>query len=464
MKVWFWGVLAILLLGGAGVVGYLESQPGGLAALRIPADIRAAEAEFDEQWNQAVALGLDKPWREARPVADVLPEENSASILLGLSVPASTGPDDQTWSKIRPPYDSDYVTKVADFAPFASAIEAAERASKMGPAYFSPAYEEQKIFRTFRPMKDVQRLLSARSVVHLREDREAEAVRDLETAIRLCEVFPLDMGSLPLATRTSCLTIAARSLLMSAEDIQKPESFARLRRAFDEHLTTPDLRSVLMMAMYEDIASIRNLAAMGGEKAAFGEEVLMVPENVPIIESGAPQSPYERAFATRYLQTMLPLLEADRETVITTLIGMEADLAGRTDKSWAYMKRLMVSPQTIIRVCLQFDMAKQGMAAYAAVLEFQRRTGRWPESLAEADADRLDPVDGQPLRYRVEGDGFVIWSVGENMTDEGGVASYEIAPYNSRGDDYTFPYPWPTFEDPDTPPLPAGSPDPPAAP
>jgi len=56
---------------------------------------------------------------------------------------------------------------------------------------------------------------------------------------------------------------------------------------------------------------------------------------------------------------------------------------------------------------------------------YRSKHGRWPKSLDElADfgfaKGPVDPFDGQPLRYRVEADGVIIYSVGKNGIDDGG--------------------------------------------
>lgn len=38
----------------------------------------------------------------------------------------------------------------------------------------------------------------------------------------------------------------------------------------------------------------------------------------------------------------------------------------------------------------------------------------------------LDPFDDQPLRYRREGEGFIVYSVGDNLVDDGGVRNLEM--------------------------------------
>ena len=46
----------------------------------------------------------------------------------------------------------------------------------------------------------------------------------------------------------------------------------------------------------------------------------------------------------------------------------------------------------------------------------------FPESLdALGLADLVDPFDEAPLRYRTEGDGFVVYSVGDDQNDNGGI-------------------------------------------
>lgn len=65
-------------------------------------------------------------------------------------------------------------------------------------------------------------------------------------------------------------------------------------------------------------------------------------------------------------------------------------------------------------------------AAVALACERHRRAhGRWPDRLEELTpallpAVPLDPLDGQPLRYRRLPDGAVVYSVGTNRNDDGG--------------------------------------------
>ncbi len=63
------------------------------------------------------------------------------------------------------------------------------------------------------------------------------------------------------------------------------------------------------------------------------------------------------------------------------------------------------------------------------VESFRREHGRWPESLADLDiAPPIDPLDGQPMRYRASDTGRIVYSVGSNLRDDGGYGVGETNP------------------------------------
>lgn len=80
--------------------------------------------------------------------------------------------------------------------------------------------------------------------------------------------------------------------------------------------------------------------------------------------------------------------------------------------------------------------------AFLKVMLFEARNNRWPESLDQAGVTTLDPFTKQPLRYRLEKDGFRVWSVGGDLDDDNGLTREEITqasrpsptPKQERGD------------------------------
>jgi hypothetical protein len=104
-----------------------------------------------------------------------------------------------------------------------------------------------------------------------------------------------------------------------------------------------------------------------------------------------------------------------------TLAASDQPRARREGPAIALMA---VVPNTLDRECCK--LAQLRCAVVAVALERCRRAeGRWPDSL-EALAPRYlqrvptDPYDGRPLRYRRLDDGVVVYSVGPDLTDDGG--------------------------------------------
>jgi len=80
----------------------------------------------------------------------------------------------------------------------------------------------------------------------------------------------------------------------------------------------------------------------------------------------------------------------------------------------------------------------QGAIA-AAIERYRLDQGAPPDQLETLvpgylDTVPPDPYDEQPLRYRREGEGYVVYSIGDNLADEGGTED----PRSSREGDVVF--------------------------
>ena len=75
---------------------------------------------------------------------------------------------------------------------------------------------------------------------------------------------------------------------------------------------------------------------------------------------------------------------------------------------------------------MKVETARQMNITAIALKRFQLKHGNYPAQLSELAPEflasvPLDPVDGQPLRYRLNADGnFLLYSIGENGKDDGG--------------------------------------------
>jgi hypothetical protein len=80
----------------------------------------------------------------------------------------------------------------------------------------------------------------------------------------------------------------------------------------------------------------------------------------------------------------------------------------------------------VLDLVMKAETSKQMAATAIALKRYQLKHGNYPKGLNSlvpefVSAVPLDPVDGKPLRYKLNEDGtFVLYSVGENGVDDGG--------------------------------------------
>lgn len=183
-------------------------------------------------------------------------------------------------------------------------------------------------------------------------------------------------------------------------------------------------------------------------------------DNVAIIMSQGPPVPAMRMMGEEALAELLSL-DRDDATAIGAVIGPLVDLLGatlnyarydlyvtvpfmraelacaRVPRALSYReshprieeaaKLFPIATATSLLWGIRYRLIAEGRLLQAAcVIERGRlEGGGYPTSLdnqvtSEAALVLTDPFDGARLRYRTEREGFVVYSVGENLTDDGG--------------------------------------------
>lgn len=107
-------------------------------------------------------------------------------------------------------------------------------------------------------------------------------------------------------------------------------------------------------------------------------------------------------------------------------------------KDFLYMRFAMIDLQFVIAAVNEARFRIAGTAL--AVERFRLEYSRLPERLEELvpaylTAAPIDPVDGQPLRYRRDAGDFVLYSIGRNLIDDGG---YGFQDADNEDDDIVF--------------------------
>jgi hypothetical protein len=88
-------------------------------------------------------------------------------------------------------------------------------------------------------------------------------------------------------------------------------------------------------------------------------------------------------------------------------------------------RNMLPSMDSILRMIARDQTQRQLLLLGSAVESYANEHGTYPSSLSAVgpssrDVSTIDPHTGAPFRYEVDGDGFRLYSVGPNLTDNGG--------------------------------------------
>jgi hypothetical protein len=112
-----------------------------------------------------------------------------------------------------------------------------------------------------------------------------------------------------------------------------------------------------------------------------------------------------------------------------------------------FSQLLIISPKSTFDLYYQTRAQMEALIAITAILRFKEDNHRFPETFDELvsagylQSVPMDPYSDGPLIYKPTGDNFKLYSVGEDFTDDGGVAEARTRQESGfSGGAYTVPY------------------------
>lgn len=207
------------------------------------------------------------------------------------------------------------------------------------------------------------------------------------------------------------------------EDGAHPDAWRQLLR----DLETLDTRPVMVNAMQGERAmgyqTIENLSATGG----VGPGGLQLPGVLqgPLASLWKPVLRYDTVQHLRYLGDLVAAARLDPWEALARCDEMESEV--KALPRWAVLTRILAPAlsrafQASARAEADIALARVSLALKL----YKHQHGAYPDTLAALSPAILadvppDPFTGKPVFYRREGDGFILYSVGLNGTDDGGV-------------------------------------------
>ena len=305
----------------------------------------------------------------------------------------------------------------------------------------NPSFVALPSFPHLKELRNAVRFLTAKAMVAASHGRSAEAADELATALRMSNHAADDPGLVPHLTQIACAAIVYRHLSDVLAVAPPNEDETRLLYSV---LRGVDIASSWQHALQGErvlgIASFDYLRASSGPEVA---RIFLTPSE----EDGKPEgaaalavavgkplwNPFLNLDEIYYLDCMQRLITATRRPDVRS--RMAVDLL---EIELAHAPRYGIVTRILIPVYMGGIAARDKgiaivglMQAATALRAYQIDHGAYPASLAELRkaggwAISNDPFTDKPFIYRRQGRGYLIYSVGPDLTDNGGLDMYVV--------------------------------------
>jgi hypothetical protein len=291
-------------------------------------------------------------------------------------------------------------------------------------------------------IRTTARLLTAESLLLAGQGKRLDAVQNEAVGFRLARHSASDntLAAYLVGIAVDAITVdGLRQILsLSASD---PQAALAVQTAIEQEWRPRSLSAALrseVATMQDVVASIRRQGPRGfseGFGAEFGKATGTSPDlrlatthwqifldanaayllrQMPKMVAAADQ-PYPDAYPT--IQAIMAEIKSDEHADAKTMLPHFLAILQFPVYEQVFPKRAAAESQAqVVRVG-------------AALLAYQAAHGAFPEQLDTAVSPvPPDPFTGQPLRYRREGTGFVVYSVGPTGTFDGGKPTAKLTP------------------------------------
>lgn len=303
-------------------------------------------------------------------------------------------------------------------------------------------------FPHFANMRQLTRVLCSKAIVHAREGRTQDATRCISLALRLQRRG--DVNTLiAVLVRIAILKIGTASLMDVMHDSRLTE--AQARTIYDA-LTQVNFRRYMVTAFEGERACYLGLADYAMRHGMSEAQAVMFlgktfpePDLVHRVYNRIillPTRPIDYANGACYLKLMRKQIDAFRLPFYDPRSKRTmAEIDGQRVPFYAWSAEILKPVFSRAGVAAQDAQAEAVVAqASMALVAYKDRFGSYPEKLSDVES-RLewkisaDPFSGKPLHYERRGTGFILYSIGANLRDEGGKGQPRPGARSDKGPD-----------------------------
>ncbi len=275
------------------------------------------------------------------------------------------------------------------------------------------------------------RLLALEAIVRTEGGKSDDAAASFVACLRIGEAVRQEPILISTLVRIACDGIAVSQLERWASRAKpSPAALERVEAALAAAADTRLIEWAMVgercfgIDVYQTYVLGPNRREMIGMLGAMGEGEGPLPFAVNLI----PQAYFKSDMAC-YLDIMNDYVAASRKPYPDNYLAgarVGKEIEERIPKHYVVARLILPALGRIFATGQQHLARCESARVALAALRYKAKHGRLPGALAALVPDFLkavppDPFDGKPLRYRADAAGLTVYSVGENLKDDGGV-------------------------------------------
>jgi hypothetical protein len=303
-----------------------------------------------------------------------------------------------------------------------SALKLAEEGTRRAGCRFYTDFEKGPFIRLdhLSKLSCLTAIICARSLYFAKKGDMQEAWYFITAGLKMADALKNEPLIMSQAKRSSMFWTCANTIY-ELTLIEPPEN-----------LTSSLIQNIL--STFEDDRPL--IKAIDGERVVFNYGMNIIFEKDkngyrymhPIYKL----APWYNADRARYISLMHHYAKLAVENNWDSIRVLDNEFYDSIPRYYRLVRAFEPSMQRVLTMSYK-DIVKARLTHLSlAILDYHRSNGSYPDNLEQTGVQNLiDPFAGKPMIYHKESNGFIIYSVGEDQTDDGGHCDLE-EPWNDK--------------------------------
>lgn len=394
-------------------------------------DLRAASAEYDQAVAEAKRAGL------ALKMEDVLPKpvgetENAAREYRALTAyDAEHRKENETayrtladlGSPSKTVSTADLKAALRQLEPFLAIVR---RGANKPYCVFDRDWTHpySVVLPEYAVMKQASRALIGSGWLAMREGRVGEGLDDLSLALKVARHATEEPILIALLVGQAIEILVLSAVTQIVAEMPVMASNRELRALVSQARPLPDLKRALSAELASslavDVGDEEMVKAMAWQEQGDRRDAMLKY----VADGGT----LNRAMHTRSLQFYTAAVKAlnpdDPPGAYRALSDLSAEVARKAgngqDLSYRLVGLVVPALEGLATLPPNIQAQRKLAGLYMDVLAYRNANRGWPRDLSVLKANATDPWTGRQFVYKVTADGFDLYSVGPNLSDDDG--------------------------------------------